>query len=67
MIKRRNPKHTVDLAERLIENVEILRQLVAQLPPGPERDKLQRRIRQSNTAARIEEWISSPGLQPPVE
>jgi hypothetical protein len=34
-------------------------------PPGRERDALLRQARQADTAAHINEWISSAGLQPP--
>jgi hypothetical protein len=66
MVKRRLLKQTTSLAVRLIENVEQLRAHLAELPPGPERDKLVKRIRQSETAAHIEDWLRSPGLQPPA-
>jgi hypothetical protein len=36
-----------------------------QLPPGSGRDPLQRKIRQLETALHINEWASSPELQPP--
>ena len=38
---------------------------VAQLKPGPQMDALLRKIRQLETASDINEWLSSPGLQPP--
>ncbi len=38
---------------------------IAELPPGPERDALHRKIRQLETALHINEWASSPELQPP--
>jgi hypothetical protein len=38
---------------------------VANVPHGPRRDELLRKIRQLDTAAHISEWLSSPGLQPP--
>ena len=65
MTKRRRFKQTTSLTERLIENVEQLRAQLAELPPGPERDNMVKRIRQSETAAHIEDWLRSPGLQPP--
>jgi hypothetical protein len=49
----------------LMENVEQLRQQLAELPPGPEHDKVTQRIRQSEIASKIEDWLRSPGLQPP--
>ena len=67
MIKRRRFKQTLSLSERLVQDVEDLKARLATLPPGPERDQLVRRIRQNETAAKIEQWLKSPGLQPPQE
>jgi hypothetical protein len=38
---------------------------VASLPPSPQQDALRKKIRQLDTAAHINEWISSPELRPP--
>ena len=62
---RRRFKQTTSLIERLMENVEQLRQLLAELPPGPERDNVAKRIRQNETASQIENWLRSPGLKAP--
>lgn len=35
------------------------------LPHGPERDAIIRKARQLQTASHMDEWLSSPGLQPP--
>jgi hypothetical protein len=45
-------------ALRLKDEAQLLR-------PGPERDAMIRRARQAETASHVEEWLSSPGLQPP--
>jgi hypothetical protein len=37
----------------------------ARLKPGPERDELLLKARQIDTAAHINEWLNSPGLQAP--
>lgn len=42
-----------------------LREQARQLPPGPERQELERKAQQADTAAHIEGWLQSPGLQPP--
>jgi len=34
---------------------------------GPKQDELLNKIRQLETAARINEWLSSPRLQPPKD
>jgi hypothetical protein len=35
------------------------------LPYGKERDALMRKVRQLQTASQIDQWLSSPALQPP--
>jgi hypothetical protein len=35
------------------------------VPIGKERESLLRKARQLETASRIDEWLSSPGLQTP--
>lgn len=37
------------------------------MPPCPERDNLLRKAHQAETALRLDEWINSPGLQPPKQ
>ena len=39
---------------------------VAKLPPSPQKDILLRKIRQLETASHINEWLTSPGLRPPI-
>ena len=67
MLKRRRFKQTQSLLERLVQDVEHLKTQLAMLPPGPERDHIVKRIRQNETAANIDQWLKSPGLQPPQE
>jgi hypothetical protein len=67
MFKRRRFKQNLSLSERLMQDVERLRLQLAMLPPGPERDHLAKQIRQNETAANIDQWLTSPGLQPPQE
>jgi len=38
----------------------------AGLPPGPQQDALLEKIRQLETASHMNEWLTSPGLQPPT-
>ena len=56
---------TVTLDERLEEQAERLRMEARGTPPGVERDKLIRRARQAETAAHIQEWLTSAGLRAP--
>jgi hypothetical protein len=44
---------------------ERLRAEADKLPPGETRDLLLRKARQADTAAHVDDWLNSPGLQPP--
>jgi hypothetical protein len=66
MQKRRRFKQTSTLAERLAEDTAHLREQAKLLPRGHLRDHVVRRIRQNKTAADIDLWLKSPGLQQPV-
>jgi hypothetical protein len=57
------PKATFE--QRLAQEAHRVKERAKTLPPGKERELLSRKARQLETAARISEWISSPGLQPP--
>ena len=37
------------------------------LPYGKEREALEMKARQLKIAAQINDWVSSPGLQPPLQ
>ena len=43
-----------------------VRDQAAKLPPGPEREALIKKARQADTAAHLDDWANSPGLQPPT-
>ena len=64
-MQRRRILHTRTLDERLAEQAKRLRDEAQNVPPGIEREKLIRRARQAETFAQMEEWLRSPGLQPP--
>jgi hypothetical protein len=66
MLRRRRFKQTQSLQDRLLTWIEEVREQAAKLPPGPERDALIKKLRQVDTAARLEDWVNSPGLQPPT-
>ena len=55
----------VPLDQRLTEQAERLRKEAQGTPPGVMRDQLIRQARQAETASHMQEWLSSPGLQPP--
>jgi hypothetical protein len=61
--RRRSTPHTFE--ERITAEKARLESQVARLKPGPERDGVLKKISQLETAAHINEWLSSPGLQPP--
>jgi len=65
MKTRRRFKQVTSLKERLNVWAERVRAEAARRRPGPERDALLQRANQAETAAYIEEWVNSPGLQPP--
>jgi len=66
MLKRRRFKQTTSLKERLAAWAKQVHEQAEALPPGPERDDLLMKGRRADTAARIDEWANSTGLQPPT-
>jgi len=68
MIKRRRRfKQTTTLAQRLTQEAGRLRERVKRLSPGAEQAELWRKIRQAETALRIDAWLASPQDLPPGE
>lgn len=65
MKKRRHSKRYIALQERLISWAKQVRADAASLPYGAQKDALIRKARQAETASRLEDWVNSPGLQPP--
>jgi hypothetical protein len=62
---RRRATHTGPLDERLVLEAERLKEAAKSLKPGKRRQEMMRKARQTEMAASITLWISSPGLQPP--
>jgi hypothetical protein len=62
---RREIKHTKSFDERLADQARRLRDQAKTLLPGRARDELIRRARQAETASRVNEWLTSPGLASP--
>jgi hypothetical protein len=62
---RRRFKQNISLQDRLAAWAKSVRQQADQLPPGPQRDELIKKARQADTAAHLDDWANSPGLQPP--
>jgi hypothetical protein len=66
MIKRRRRfKQTTTLADRLAQEAGRLRERARTLPPGTEQTALWRKVRQTETALRIDAWLSSPQSEVP--
>ena len=64
MAKRRRPTQEQSFKDRLVAFAEEARKK-AKLAAGNERDALLRKARQADTAAHLDDWVSSSGLQPP--
>ncbi len=65
MPKQRRPREqTVSLKDRLALFAENARKK-AMSAVGPEREELLRKASRADTAAHLDDWINSPGLQPP--
>jgi hypothetical protein len=66
MLRRRRVKHTTSLEARIAERVDETRAKADALSLGSrERERLELRARQADTANHITEWLTSPGLRPP--
>lgn len=64
-MKRFRFKPNKALGERLIKEARLAREKAEQLPAAPEQEALLKKAHESDVAARIEEWLNSPGLKPP--
>jgi hypothetical protein len=49
------------------EQAENYKAQAEQLPYGNEREALETKARQLGIASHINEWVSSPGLRPPIQ
>ena len=67
IIRRRRVKNEASFKERLLKSAQDARADAVQLPAGPARERLLQKARQSETAVKIDTWISSPGSRPPDE
>jgi hypothetical protein len=65
MKTRRRIRQVTSLKERLTISAESVRAEAARLTPGPQREALLQRASQADTAAHIDDWVNSTGLQPP--
>jgi hypothetical protein len=65
IIRRRRVKHDASFKDRLLKSAQEARDQAAALPAGPLRERLLLKAQQSETAADIDTWVSSPGLPLP--
>ena len=65
MKRRRRFKQVTSLSDRLVEAANRCREQASHLPLGRERDALLKKARQADAVADFNDWINSPGLQPP--
>jgi hypothetical protein len=66
MLRRRRHKQTISFKDRLADWAGKIREQAAQLPPGAEREEMLKRASLADTAAHLDDWATSPGLQPPT-
>ncbi|WP_159009099.1 hypothetical protein [Bradyrhizobium sp. S69] len=64
-MQRRRFKNVLSFPDRLNQEAQRLREEAKKMPHGTERDALLKKARQAETAAHMDEWLSSPGLRPP--
>jgi hypothetical protein len=64
-MRRHRFKQTAPLQQRLTEWAKTVLEKANRLPAGDERDELIKKARQADTAAHLDDWANSSGLQPP--
>jgi hypothetical protein len=66
MKRTRNRKRPVlSFQDRLKRFAEQAREAASQMPPGAARDRLAQQALENETAAKIDRWLSSPGMRGP--
>lgn len=65
MQRKRSKPHS--FGEQLEAEKLRLKLQAKQLPNGPTKDAVALKIRQLEAAAKMNEWLSSPGLKPPTQ
>jgi hypothetical protein len=64
-MQRRRFKNVLTFPVDCGQEAQKLREEAEKLPRGKEREDLLRRARQAETAAHVNEWLTSAELQPP--
>jgi hypothetical protein len=66
MKQTRNRKRPdLSFQDRLKQFATQAREAASGLPPGEDRDRLAQQALENETAAKIDRWLSSPGLRTP--
>jgi hypothetical protein len=65
IVRRRRVKQTMSFKDRLLHNAREARAQAAGMSAGSERERLLLKARQSEAAADIDTWVSSPGAAAP--
>ncbi|HEV7510216.1 MAG TPA: hypothetical protein VGO27_00865 [Candidatus Acidoferrum sp.] len=55
----------ITIEQKWHQQSEAAKNEAEKLPHGRERDAIERRARQLETASQVNQWLSSPGLKPP--
>ena len=63
---RERPMTKITLEQKWRQLSEAAKKEAEKLPYGEEREALLRKARKLETASQIDQWISSPALQPPT-
>ena len=63
--KRNRRKNISSTSERLLEAAAEARSQAALLPAGAEQRQLLDKAREAETAAHLNDWLTSPGSRPP--
>jgi len=66
MWPRLRSQQIIPLRERLSEQAARWREEAKTLPAGYKRQELLRKAEQTDAAVHLDEWLRSPGLQPPT-
>jgi hypothetical protein len=64
-LTRNRKRPTLSFQDRLTRFAAQAREAAERLPPGTDRDLLAQRALENETAAKIDRWLSSPGLRNP--
>ena len=64
MQRRRHVNYQSSLQDRILAWVTEVRAQAAELPPGPNREALLKKVKQAETAMHLNDLAGSPGLQP---